>query len=305
MKPGAHVYVLHNPNAGDQNNTKKDLVNLIESAGFPCKYASVKEKGWLRFKKNTAVLVVVGGDGTIRQVIKEILDRRLLDKRLPIVLLPRGTANNFAKTLQLSPKLLDLPLRIHHGQVKKIDVGFISNIPELSFFLEGLGFGLLPALIKAMRESNLSAAKVNGQELDMAFAKLMQITQHHKAEHAKLIVDGRTYEGNFLLIEILNIKSIGPNLELAPDADPSDGKFHVALLKEEMRQAFLVYLQNKKNVSSKKITPVVPWELIEVTDEVTVVSENRLLHADDELMYLNKKKRIKVEVRTGVLDVVL
>lgn len=305
MKSGAHVHVLYNPNAGDQNDIKKELIRLIKSEGFSYTYASVKDKGWQHFKKKTVMLVVAGGDGTVRQVTKEILNRKLLDKHVPLVVLPVGTANNFAKTLQLSPRLPDLLHRIRFGQLKKIDVGVISNLPKPAFFLEGMGFGLFPKLIKVMQEPDRSSAKTNEQQLDEAFEKLIGITARQKAKHSSLIIDGKVYEGNFLLIEILNTKSIGPNLELAPAADPADGKFHVALLREEMRQEFITYLKRPKKPPTKKEASSTPWELIEVAAGLTILSENRLLHIDDELVDVDKKKRIVVEIRKGVLEVVL
>lgn len=227
-----------------------------------------------------------------------------MDKRLPLVLLPIGTANNFAKTLQLSPEPLDLLSRIHKQRLQKVDVGAISNLSKAAFFLEGMGFGLFPKLIKVMKETSQPFVETNGQELDIAFEKLIHITQRYKAKHSKLIVDGKAYEGNFLLVEILNTKSIGPNLVLAPAADPSDGKLHVALLREEMRQKFLIYLRDQRKRQAKT-SSATPWELIEVTNDVIVQSENRLIHVDDELITINKRKRLQVEVRKEVLDVLL
>lgn len=303
MKSHVQLHLLHNPSAGDQDNTKKALVSLIESAGFSCKYSSLKKKGWKRFKDDTALLVIAGGDGTVRQVTKELLKRRLLDRRLPVIVLPMGTANNFAKTLSLSPEPLDLLLRMDQLPLKKIDVGVVRNLPKATFFLEGMGFGLFPKLINVMEKSTLPTVETAEQELDVAFEKLIRVAQEYKAKYAKLTIDGQHHEGSFLLIEVLNIKSIGPNLVLAPTADPADGKLHVALLREEMRQDFLTYLRNQQQQPAK-VSSAIPWELVEVSNEVIIQSENRLIHVDDELITIKKKQRLQVEIRKGVLDII-
>ncbi len=47
-------------------------------------------------------IVAAGGDGTIRKITKELLDRKLSEKTWPIALLPLGTANNIAQTLEIN-----------------------------------------------------------------------------------------------------------------------------------------------------------------------------------------------------------
>src|SRR5690554_437342 len=108
MKNGAHVHILHNPKAGEQDNTKNELVRLVKPLGFSCDYTSVKKREWHNFKRDALLLVVVGGDGTVRAVAQRILNRKLLEKRLPMLLLPAGTANNMAATLGISSALADL-----------------------------------------------------------------------------------------------------------------------------------------------------------------------------------------------------
>src|SRR5690606_31268455 len=105
MQTIKHAQLLHNPKAGDCDHMKEDLIKAIASCGFTCRYISTKEKGWDRFKSKTMLVVIAGGDGTVRQVLKRLLKRRVLDKRLTIALLPAGTANNFAKTLGISTTL--------------------------------------------------------------------------------------------------------------------------------------------------------------------------------------------------------
>jgi diacylglycerol kinase family enzyme len=43
----------------------------------------------------------------------------------------------------------------------------------------------------------------------------------------KAWLDGRDVSGDYLLLEAMNIRSIGPRLALAPDADPGDGLLDV------------------------------------------------------------------------------
>ena len=95
------VQMIHNPGAGDEEHEKEDLVELIQKHGFECRYSSTKKKLEEGFNEEAELLIVAGGDGTIRKVTKELVKRKALDKTWPIGLLPLGTANNIAKTLEL------------------------------------------------------------------------------------------------------------------------------------------------------------------------------------------------------------
>lgn len=306
MKNGAHVHILHNPKAGDQDNTRTELIRLIESLGFSCDYASVKKEGWHRFKPHASLLMVVGGDGTVRAVAQKILNRRLLAKRLPMVLLPAGTANNMATTLGISSHTSDLPARLGKIRRRTVDVGTIARFGKASFFLEGAGFGLFPALMKAMKSVKRDF-ETREAELEMARQKLREVTTEHIAAYADITIDGKVYQGNFLLVEVLNTQSIGPNLQLAPEADPGDGVLHVALLREEHREAFLAYLAqaNPTNGQAGRSNGSLPWELHQMNDEIHIRSASTLLHVDDELIEHRKNRLLRIRIRQGVLDMVL
>jgi len=299
-----YAHLLHNPKAGDGDHVKADLINTVASCGFTCQYSSVKEKGWGRLKNKATLVVIAGGDGTVRQVMKKLLARKVLDKRLAVALLPAGTANNFAKTLGVSGTLANLEDTIADWNLRHIDIGAIGNLRESKFFLEGMGCGLLPKLIKEMDERNPSDVETADQELDVALEKMVEIAETYRPKRGEITIDGTVYEGNYLLVEVLNIKSVGPNLELAPQADPSDGKFHVALLKEADRGAFVTYVRNLRKQGRKK-TMRVPWKLVEASQEITIRCDNRLIHVDDELIEVRKRQPITVEIRPGIVDVLV
>lgn len=300
MQDTIHVHLLYNPKAGDERQHKEQLLDIIEAQGFTCQHASIKEKGWHRFSDKTVLVVVVGGDGTVREVMKKLMNRRILDRRLAVALLPGGTANNFAKTLGISSELTDFAHCLSTWQTKCVDVGAVSNLRGSRFFIEGLGCGIIPRLIDRMKDVDLADVDTAGKELAIAMEKLQEIVMTYPAKHAKILVDGHLYEGDYLLIEVLNIRSVGPNVILAPQADPTDGALDVVLIKEGGREAFADYLRRLQQEDSSPLS--VPWEIVKATRTITIRCEHRLVHVDDELVAHRKGERIKIEVRPGVVD---
>ena len=49
---------------------------------------------------------------------------------------------------------------------------------------------------------------------------------------------------------MLNIRFAGPNVALAPEADPSDGLLDIVVINEKDRQPMLAYLENRLNLAS-------------------------------------------------------
>src|SRR3954471_23533962 len=94
------VKLFHNPTAGEGDHSRQSLVTQIEKAGYDCSYSSTKKEGIEETTpKDADILVVVGGDGTVRKLAAHLLEQPLRQKAGPIGLLPAGTANNIARTL--------------------------------------------------------------------------------------------------------------------------------------------------------------------------------------------------------------
>lgn len=302
MKKNTHACLLHNPKAGDQDHVKEELIKRIESLGFTCQYASLKEKGWKRFASKTALVVIAGGDGTVREVLKKLLTRSILDKPLTVALIPSGTANNFAKTLGISPDLDTFERNIQQWKPKQVDVGLIGKLGKARFFIEGLGFGLIPTLMEKMKIIDFDHVHTAEDELELALEKLLEIVETSPATRAKVAIDGLVYEDDYLLVEVLNIKSIGPNLVLASSADPTDGNFEVALLKQSNRKEFSTYLRRLRQ-QVPQTASAVPWQIVTATREVVIDSDGQTIHVDDELITLKKRKKIEITIRAGVIDI--
>jgi diacylglycerol kinase family enzyme len=111
----------------------------------------VGKKDWEKIETSAVdFIVVAGGDGTVRKLAHELLDRRLIDKKLPIALLPLGTANNIAKTLGKKGEPEEIIQGWKEHEIKKFDVGRIEGIKKHKFFIERYGYGVFPRLMKEM-----------------------------------------------------------------------------------------------------------------------------------------------------------
>ncbi len=295
--------VLHNPSAGDGENSDKELINAIEAEGYKCGYLSTKDKNWEKKdfdqieSKNVDFIVVAGGDGTVRKLAHELLDRKLIDKKLPVALLPLGTANNIARTLGIRGEPAEIVRAWRDHAIKKYDVGRIEGVKKHKFFIESYGHGVFPRLMKEMKKLDKSNFESPEQKIITALQLLYQIIQNYKPKICKLNIDGKDYTGKFLLVEIMNTSSIGPNLHLAPFADPGDGFFEVILITENQREEFASYVKGKLNGKEES-----PFFSPLKAKKLQIFWEGTALHADDEHIMLDDPTDVEIELQSGLLE---
>jgi len=293
--------VLHNPEAGEGETSRRELIKKIESAGFECSYSSTKQFHWENIEtEDIDFLILAGGDGTVRKIADELLARKVIEKTLPIGLLPFGTANNIAKTLGLSEdpaKIIAGWRRPHH---KMFDVGKINGLEKPAFFLESFGYGLFPKLMLEMKKQKKNAIDDSREKLRVALEMLRDLIVVATPKKCKLQINGTDYSGQFILIEVMNIRSIGPNLNLAPDADPGDGEFEVVLITERQREALAKYVVEK--IGGREV--VFDFPILKARD-LTIYWEGKHLHVDDEYYKLEEPVEISIEMREGLLQFLL
>lgn len=289
--------LLHNPQAGEGELTKKELVSMIKTGGYQCRYSSTKGKWWENLESNKYdFLVVAGGDGTIRKVAARLLDRKLMDKKFPVGLLPLGTANNVAKTLGINREHKKTIKGWENAYQKKFDVGLIFDLKKYKFFLESFGLGLFPKLMKEMEEIDKKIGNDPEKRVKKALQLLYDITPDQSPCFCRITADGKEYSGHFLLVEVMNTRSIGPNLHLAPLADPGDGWLDIVLISETQREEFRAYVKEKLNGND---TPSL-FNVLRAKN-LQIYWEGTQAHVDDVMVTLKKPIDIKIELQEGVL----
>jgi diacylglycerol kinase family enzyme len=293
MAKEEQVTLIYNPTAGNEEHSSKKLIEQIERAGFSCRSYSSKEKGWEQFEHNTDIVAIAGGDGTVRKVIKELLKKK---KKVPIGLLPLGTANNIAKTLGVNGDTKQIIRSWKKATVKKVDIGKLLNFSEASFFLEGFGFGIFPFLVKEIKDRDIKY-NTPEEELKGALKLLHEILLSYPPHKCHLEIDGTDHSGNFYMVEVMNIRSIGPNLLLAPYADPGDGELDVILIPEAHKEKFADYLLQKLIGGEEEYQ----FHTLKAK-QVKINYDGKHLHADDKMLKLKKETEITIEISEGCLE---
>lgn len=290
------IKLFHNPGAGDEAFGKKDLLELISSQGFYCEYSSTKKGLSKQFGPHHDIIAVAGGDGTVRAVAKELLSRSMLDKSYPLALLPLGTANNIARTLGIDGDPAGIISRWKKENTRRFDIGRVYGIKKSPFFMESFGYGIFPYLMLEMaRKRN----RVEGAEesIRRALEVLRGILGKYEARNCRLLIDGEDYSGRYILAEIMNTQSIGPNLLLAPGNDVSDGRLEVVLVGAEDKDRFGEYVAGRIRGEEDRFT----FRSIRA-EEIEIAWDGRHVHVDDEIVRLKKNAPVRIEVRKGLLE---
>ena len=223
------ITLVHNPEAGDGDHSRRQLQRLIEGEGHEVTYQSAKGAELeASLAEPDDVVLVAGGDGAVARVAKVLAGRRI-----PIAILPLGTANNIAKTLGIRGSAEQLIAAIPTAVRRAFDLGVIRGPGLDARFLEGVGMGLFTeamCMIKAGEEPENTEKKF---ARDCRFLRLL--SRDFPVQRFSITADGDDLSGEYILCEVLNIRAIGPGLCFAPGADPADGWLDLVLVSESER----------------------------------------------------------------------
>ncbi len=239
------VTLIYNPNAGsNQQPSEDDLIGLIRKAGHTVFRRSSKDNDLDKALEDPGELVVVaGGDGTVGKVAKN-----LIGKGPAIAVLPMGTANNIATTLGIMNRAIEeLVAEWTSSRRMQFDVGEANGPWGSMCFIEGFGIGLFSETMSRLHATD----NVDLTHLDNTQIKITSILEilkerlrDYPAKNLKITLDGRDISGAYILLEALNIKYIGPNLHLAPGADPGDGFLDIVSVSEGEKDQLGRYLSD-------------------------------------------------------------
>jgi diacylglycerol kinase family enzyme len=274
------VTLIHNPGAGRQGAGQASaLRRLLKDCGYRVRYQSAKEPGWKAALREPADLVIVaGGDGTVARVT-----RRMVGRRIPLALLPAGTANNIARSLGLVERPWEeLARHLQDARRIKLDVGIAAGPWGERYFVEGVGAGLFAELLGA---PGSDALKTRKSPVESGLRRLRDIAARCEPVDIAARLDGRDISGRYLLLEALNLPYVGPNLHLAAESRPGDGQLDVVLVGEAERDRLVHYLEDwQQNRERLAVLPTLRGRRLEIewTGFAMHIDDKRRPKADGE-----------------------
>ena len=161
------------------------------------------------------LVLAVGGDGTLR----EVLDG-LVDPEIPVALLPYGTANVLAHEL-------GLPRDVHHaleiilrGHRQALDVTHVKG--HLSFLVTGVGIDAMA--VRDVEERRHGTITKWSYVLALCRALLSYVPPRMRVE-----LDGEALDGEFGFVLVSNTAHYGGLLRLERSSRLDDGRLEVYL----------------------------------------------------------------------------
>jgi len=231
--------LIHNPEAGAGHPTRDDLIALARDAGYRVRYFDTDGNAYVRALDEPGDLVLVaGGDGTVAEVAKALVRRDV-----PLAIAPLGTANNIAFTLGVrgSPKEIIEGLR--DASLTPLDVGRATAPWGEGCFIESAGIGFFGSLLRRLRDGADRVSDQGTSPVARAARNFLRALQSYRPTRHHVLADGEDLSGTYLLVEAMNIRSIGPRMVLAPEADPGDGHLELVRVRDTDRRVFAEYLE--------------------------------------------------------------
>jgi diacylglycerol kinase (ATP) len=278
------ITLMHNPKAGHGAHKKKDLINALAKSGHHVIYQSTEASNYKEaLETSTDLVIAAGGDGTIERIASW-----LIDSRIPMSVLPLGTANNLARSLGFVASTQEIIARLQGGKKRAFDVGLARGPWGERFFFEGAGGGLLADYLRAAKgTSGKPKQRSKKQEMTWHVALMRQILDDYPARKWKIEVDGEDISDRYILWEALNIRSVGPALSLARRASTKDGRFDLVRVGESDRSALMEYLEAR--LAGQKVKLALP---IRRFRRLKTISKKSTIHLDD-TFWPRKKKQSK------------
>ncbi len=205
--------LLANPKARRGAEGVEEAVDVLRGAGTDLVVEEIRNSKEIaehvrRHADDVDFIILGGGDGTINAGLAPILEFGL-----PLGILPLGTANNTARTLEIPTELADAARIIAAGVTRRIDVGQVAD----RYFLTTASIGLS---VRITRELS-GASKRRWGPLAYGVAAIRTLSRIHPFD-AEIHYDGGSRRLRAIQIMVGSGRHYGAALTVAEDAEPDD-----------------------------------------------------------------------------------
>lgn len=222
-----NIHIIINPASGKREPVLSILNESMKEAGIEWELSVTKQAGdGLRLtkaalKEDVDAIAVYGGDGTLMEVAGG-----LLNSKVPLLILPGGSANVMANELGIPKDLKEVCALISQGslETRVIDVGQVNHC----YFMTRLSVGFEADMVKgADRETKNRIGALAYFYSALAAIKKIQYTRYH------LTIDGEKHEAEGLTCIVTNAGNLGfSKISLDKHIHVSDGWLDVLVVRK-------------------------------------------------------------------------
>ncbi len=165
-------------------------------------------------------VVAIGGDGLVNLCLQEVAEQNI-----GLSVIPAGTGNDFARAVGSHKKSVNEIFNIVRSQdPTTIDLGLVTGAFGKRWYVQVLSTGF-DALV------NNLANRINWPRGQMKYTLATLLTlARFKPIPYELIIDGKQFKQDFMLLSVANGETYGGGMRICPDASNSDGIFDILLV---------------------------------------------------------------------------
>ncbi len=215
-----------------ERNLEYDLLHT-EGAGHATLLARQAIEG------GTKLVVAVGGDGTIHEVVNGMMDNdKALNPEAHLGVVAAGTGSDFIKTFGIPPTPSHAVVHLDGPEAFTIDIGKITFTQDgrdaVRYFANVAEVGIGADVVARAQ----TLPRWLGPTVYL-FAFWLTIRKHRAAQVTVDLVD-RKYEGPMNNLVVANGQFFGGGMKIAPKAAPTDGLLDIQIEHARKREAIAI-----------------------------------------------------------------
>ncbi len=270
--------ILVNPNAGNKKPIKiLPLVKKIfdsNKVNYDVFISNSSEEltAFLNKSKKFNKILILGGDGTINQVLEYVVE----NDNISVGILPVGSGNDMAKNLGFLPPFKEeYILNIINGTIRSVDICKCNN----KYFCNELGIGFAAKVAHDYNSSPFLRGKAK------YYFQIFKNILFYKSKELFISTPEKSYSEKVFLVSVGNGKTTGGGVPLTVNAKIDDGLMDVCLVKD---LTILPRVENlMKALKGKHLD--LPYVNYFRTNKILIEStEDIIAHMDGEMFKTNK-----------------
>ena len=228
--------IIVNPAAGAGKTAKKwpQIMTLLKSLGLDFKHDITEAPGHAvelakaAVKKGYKLVVSVGGDGTIHEIVNGLYEAGATTD-VAVGIINTGTGADYIRTLGVPRRYKEACKCLLSQGRRTVDLGVVEYTKggqrKKRLFVNFAGIGFDAEVVKATTEKFKALGDMPSYLMGL-FSTLMS----YENRDVSIIVDGEHGERRICTIMLNNGRYAGGGMMPAPNADPGDGFFDLVII---------------------------------------------------------------------------